>query len=446
MTRTIIRNLEYIVTVDSAENVHRQHSLVIGEDGAIEAIGPDQTLSAQYPDAKVVDGRNRLLMPGLVNLHTHTPMTLLRGLAEQVDLQGFLRRVWAAEGVMMDPDTVELGAQLGALESVLGGSTTQLDMYFHDDRAHRGAVRVGTRHVGGPVFFDFEGPDHKTWDQRLEILARWPQVIADAGGPFVPNTVCPHGTYTLSEARLGELASVISQWQQPLLTIHISENAAENKDVLERFGKTPTQMLADAGVLDGKFPVVFGHGVHLTPADVKLAAVPHVAVAHCPASNLKLASGALNWTKLNRASVRLGIGTDGCSSSNDLDMWQAMRLSALLATHTAGKPDKVRAFEVVRAATQGGADALGIGHLIGSIEVGKRADLILLDLDQPHLNPIHDVHALLVYAAGRGDVTDVFIDGVRVVSGRESTRVDRLETVKRARERGAVALAAANES
>ena len=446
MTRTLIRDLDYIVTVDADESVLRHHSLVIGADGSIEAIGPDQAISAAYPDAKVVDGRRRLLLPGLVNLHTHTPMTLLRGLAEQVDLQGFLKRVWAAEGVVMDPDTVELGAQLGALESLLGGSTTQLDMYFHDDRAHRGAVRVGTRHVGGPVFFDFEGPDHKTWDERLEILAGWPQVVRDAGGAFVPNAVCPHGTYTLSEARLAELASVISGWSNPLLTIHISENAAENKDVLTRFGKTPTQMLHDAGVLAGNFPVVFGHGVHLTKEDVALAAQPHVSVAHCPASNLKLASGALNWTALKKKNVRLGIGTDGCSSSNDLDMWQAMRMSALLATHTAGRADRVGAFEVLRAATLGGAEALGMGDLIGSIEVGKRADLVLIDLDQPHLTPVHDVHALLVYAAGRGDVTDVFVDGVRVVAAGESTRVDGTELMKHARERGEVALKAANEA
>lgn len=445
MSQTILRDVDYIVTVDANQTVLRGRSLLI-TDGLIAAIGSLEELRAQAPGAAEVDASRKLLLPGLVNLHTHTPMTLLRGLAEHVDLQGFLRRVWAAEGVVMDPDTVELGATLGALESLHAGSTTQLDMYFHDDRAHLGAVRAGTRHVGGPVFFDFEGPDHKTWDQRLEILHAWPQTIRAAGGPFVPNAVCPHGTYTLAESRLAELAAVVGTWEHPLFTIHISENAAENADVLERFGKTPTQMLADAGVLDAGFPVVFGHGVHLTRPDVELARRPQVAVAHCPSSNLKLASGALNWTALRAAGVRLGVGTDGCSSSNDLDMWLAMRLAALLATHTNGRADQVTAFEVLRAATLGGAEALGMGHLIGSVEVGKRADLVLIDLDAAHLTPIHDVHALLVYCAGRGDVTDVFVDGERVLADRASTRLDEAEIRRRSHERGAEAFAAANEA
>ena len=441
MSSTLIKNLEYVVTVDAKEAVLRQHDVLV-VDGLISKIGVNLADAAD----EIVDGQRRLLMPGLVNLHTHTPMTLLRGLAEHVDLQGFLKRIWAAEGAVMDPATVELGAQLGALESLLGGSTTQLDMYFHDDSAHRGAVKVGTRHVGGPVFFDFEGPDHLNWDQRLEILNAWPDTIAEIGGPFVPNTICPHSTYTLSEVRMREISEVLKTWKNPLLTTHISENAAENTDVIGRFGKTPTQLIADAGVLDGAYPVVFGHGVHLTASDIELAKRDFIAVAHCPASNMKLASGLLNWTALRTAGVRVGIGTDGCSTSNDLDMWQAMRFSALLASATAEAADQVTAFEVLRAATLGGAEALGMGNLIGSIEVGKQADFILLNLDAPHLTPVHDVHALLVYAAGRSDVCDVFVDGERVIANRTSTRVDANEVMRNARVRGAAAAVAANQA
>jgi 5-methylthioadenosine/S-adenosylhomocysteine deaminase len=182
--------------------------------------------------------------------------------------------------------------------------------------------------------------------------------------------------------------------------------------------------------------------VHLSPGDRDLLAAAGGAVAHCPGSNLKLASGALHWEEVHDSGVRLGIGTDGCSSSNDLDMWQAMRQAALLARLTSGRPDVASATEVLRAATIEGARALGLGELVGSVEVGKRADLVLLDLSAPHLTPVHDVAALLVFAAGRGDVTDVLVDGRVVVRDRRSTVVDTDDLLARARARGDVARAA----
>ncbi len=390
-------------------------------------------------------------MPGLVNLHTHLPMTLLRGLAEDVDLAGFLRRVWAAEGAVMDPGTVEVGATLGALESLLGGCTTQLDMYVHHEAAHRGAVAAGSRHVGGPVFFDGPGPDHLEWSERIALLEAWPGQVACDGGPEVPVAAMPHSTYTCSPQHLAEVARTLrdSLSRSPargLLATHVSETAAENADVAQRHGRTPTGVLADAGWLTGDLPVVAAHGVHLDDDDLALLAAVGGAVAHCPGSNLKLASGALPWAATRGAGVVLGLGTDGCSSSNDLDMWQAMRQAALLARLTSGRPDVASAHEVVRAATQGGARALGIGDLVGSVEPGKRADLVVLDLDRPHLTPVHDVHALLVFAAGRADVRDVLVDGVPVVRDRRSTRVDQAALLAAARERGAAARAAAEQA
>ena len=183
--------------------------------------------------------------------------------------------------------------------------------------------------------------------------------------------------------------------------------------------------------------------MRLDAQDQATVAAAGAAVAHCPGSNLKLASGALPWRTYADAGIRLGLGTDGCSSSNDLDMWSVMRLAGLLARLTSGRPDAVSAVDIVRAATIEGARALGLGDTIGSIEVGKSADLVLLDLDAAHLTPVHDVHALLVYAAGRGDVTDVFVAGERVVAHRESTRVDEHDLYARCRERGVVAAAAA---
>jgi 5-methylthioadenosine/S-adenosylhomocysteine deaminase len=431
---------------------------VVVEDGVITAVGAgagDAAVGSR--DEVVIDGRGHLALPGLVNLHTHLPMTLLRGIAEGVDLQGFLERVWAAEGAVMDPETVELGATLGALESLLGGCTTQLDMYFHHEAAHRGAVAAGSRHVGGPTFFSGPGPDGLSWDERIAGLWAWPQVLRETGGPLVPVAAMPHSTYTCSLEHLAEVARVLTEVTDrqsnglpPVLHTHVSENAAENADLAARLGASPTELLASAGVVGdatgaadaGAMQVVAGHGVHLSASDRALLAGSGASVAHCPGSNLKLASGALDWERWRADGIRLGIGTDGCASSNDLDMWQAMRQAAHLAALTSGRPD-VDATAVLRAATIDGAAALGLDGLLGSIEVGKRADLVLLDLEQPHLTPVHDVPALLVHAAGRGDVTHVLVDGRIVVSERRSTLLDTHQLLERCRTRARDAAAAA---
>ena len=450
MSRLVLRDLAVVVTVDAEDTVLRDVSIAV-EDGVVTEIGQ---VEARDGD-EVIDGRGRLALPGLVNLHTHLPMTLLRGIAEGVDLQGFLQRVWAAEGAVMDPGTVELGATLGALESLLGGCTTQLDMYFHHEAAHRGAVAAGARHVGGPTFFSGPGPDGLSWDERMAGLRAWPDVLREVGGPEVPVAAMPHATYTNSVEDLAEVATVLAELTPSgVLHTHASENAAENTDLLDRVGATPTELLARAGWLrprssggdgSGDAPrVVLGHGVHLTDDDRAAAAAAGAAVAHCPASNLKLASGALDWQRWRADGIRLGIGTDGCASSNDLDMWQAMRQAAHLAALTSGHPE-VDAAQVLRAATIDGAAALGIDALVGSLEVGKRADLALLDLDQPHLTPVHDVPALLVHAAGRGDVTDVLVDGIIVVRERRSTQVDTPELLDRCRARAREAATAAHE-
>lgn len=450
MSRLVLRDLAVAVTVDADDTVLRDVSIAV-EEGVITAIGAVEPRDGD----EVIDGRGRLALPGFVNLHTHLPMTLLRGIAEGVDLQGFLARVWAAEGAVMDPDTVELGATLGALESLLGGCTTQLDMYFHHEAAHRGAVAAGSRHVGGPTFFDGPGPDGLEWGERMDGLRRWPATLTEIGGPDVPVAAMPHATYTNSVEHLAEVVAALRELAMtvegphltPVLHTHVSENAAENLDVEARFGAGPTELLARAGVLDrdtglDRPHVVAGHGVHLSDGDRADLAAAGATVAHCPASNLKLASGALDWARWRADGIRVGIGTDGCASSNDLDMWQAMRGAAHLAALTSGRPD-LPPTEFLRAATIEGAEALGMGHLIGSLEVGKRADLTLIDLDQPHLTPIHDVPALLVHAAGRGDVTDVVVDGKIVVRHRRSTLVDTPALLEKCRDRGRAATLAA---
>ena len=411
----VIENADFVVTSNSSNEVLRHHS--IGITGCeISAIAPTGELQGK----KSYDASGKAVTPGLINTHTHLAMTLFRGWAEGVDLQGFLERVWAAEGAIMDGPTAQLGTELGALESLLGGTTTALDMYLFPDSAHRGAVKAGLRHISGPIFFDFPGLDGMEWDARIEFARRWPEILTEIGGPMIPPYLMPHATYTCSPEHLQEIADIAREINANI-HIHASENEKENADVAQRYSKTPTEILSAAGILD--LHTVYGHGVHLSESDISTLATKKSAVAHCPGSNLKLASGITNVTRYRSSGVSVSLGTDGCSSSNDLDMWVVMRIAALLISQTQG-PEKLSTVDIFRMATIEGARAVGMGSSIGSIELGKCADLIALDLNAPHLIPIHDIFAQLIFAAGRSDVIDVWVDGRQVVADRRSTTID----------------------
>lgn len=408
-----INNARYLVTCNSSGEVLENYSIGI-RAGEIVEISKSQLNGAINYDAS-----GKLIAPGLVNTHTHLAMTLLRGYAEGVDLQGFLERVWAAEGAIMDGSTAELGTKLGALEALLSGTTTTLDMYLFPEDTHRGAVSAGLRHVAGPIFFDFPGLDGMEWPARIEFAKSWPDKLGKIGGPKVPIYLMPHATYTCSPDHLTEIAALANEINANI-HIHISENNRENEDVATRYSRTPTDILKDSGLLNRR--CVYGHGVHLSDSDLaKMSG--NAAVAHCPGSNLKLASGIADITKYLKHGITVALGTDGCSSSNDLDMWPVMRLAGYLIAQNSG-PQNLDAERIFRMATIEGARALGMADSIGSLEVGKRADIIAVELNSPHLIPIHNLFAQLVFAAGRSDVSDVFVDGEQVVEDYRSTKLD----------------------
>ena len=424
--RIIIDEIDYLITCDPKNQVVKNATIAI-EDGKFVEISQTGTLSGD----KKISARGRILTPGLINCHTHLAMTLLRGWAEGVDLDGFLKRVWAAEGAIMDPETCQLGTELGALEAILSGTTTTLDMYLHPEATHRGAVRVGLRHIAGPIFFDFPGLDSLQWPERIAFARSWPERIAELGGPWIPRYLMPHSTYTDSPEHLAEVAQLAADLRASI-HLHVSETRAENIDVASRYQQTPVEILAKSGIL--KSHTIYGHGVHLSDSDIEITAKSSGAVAHCPGSNMKLGSGLADIKRLQEAGVKVGIGTDGCSSSNDLDMWQAMRLAAHVAAITRS-PAEVDAATIFRMATIEAARAIGIDAQVGSIEPGKFADFILIDHEKPHLTPIHDIFALLVFAAGRGDVRETWIDGKPVVLDGIATQVDAREIMRRSRER-----------
>jgi 5-methylthioadenosine/S-adenosylhomocysteine deaminase len=423
-----LHNARYVVTCDPQDTVLQNASLVI-QDSKIIDLGPAQVVRDRYPLARVIDLTDQLIMPGLINLHTHLPMTLLRGVAENVDLQGFLELVWAEEARIMDAQGTYVGARLGALESLLAGTTTALDMYLHPAANHRGAVEVGLRHVTGPVFFSFPGPDNLTWSERMDLARAWPETLREIGGPYVPLTLTPHAPLTVSPENLREVAKLAVE-QGAIITVHASENISENEDTVNAHGGRPTHLLDVTGILDLK--PVLAHGVHLDESERHLIAAKGSCIAHCPGSNLKLASGAADLVQYRKDGITVGLGSDGSSSSNDLDMFAVMRLAANLARLVSGDPAAISSSEIVRAATIDGATALGMSERIGSLEIGKEADITSITLREPHLIPIHDPFTTIVYSAGRADVRHVFVAGEQVIDNRRPTKVDSEEIMRSA--------------
>lgn len=421
----LITNARYAVTSNDNNEILKDISIGI-KDCKIAYIGKDQPSAT-----KTYNASGKLIAPGLINSHTHLGMSLLRGWAEGVNLQGFLERVWGAEGAIMDEPTCELGTELGALEALLSGTTTTMDMYLNPVATHRGAVRAGLRHIAGPIFFDFPGLDGLQWEQRIERAHLWQDELAKIGGPYIPTYLMPHSTYTDSPENLTQVAA-IAKGLGARIHLHVSETQAENQDVQTRYSKSPTEVCRDTGILD--VPTIFGHGVHLSDSDIAIAASKGASVGHCPGSNLKLGSGLARFNDMREAGIKVGLGTDSCASSNDLDMFSVMRMAAhVIALRQS--PADVDLVSIIRAATIEAAHAVGLGDRVGSIEIGKEADLIAIDLQAAHLTPIHDVNALLVFAAGRGDVTDVWVAGDQVVADRTSTRINLKDLISRVNER-----------
>jgi 5-methylthioadenosine/S-adenosylhomocysteine deaminase len=258
------------------------------------------------------------------------------------------------------------------------------------------------------------------WEERIAFARGWPALHNSLGGPQTPLFFMPHSVYTDSEAHLKEVAELAKEFGARI-HLHVSETEVENAMSLKTHGRSPTQVILDAGILD--VPTTYGHGVYLSDEDVLTSAKKNASVAHCPGSNLKLGNGIANIRSYQGAGMAVGLGPDSCSSSNDLDMWSVVRLTAQLVTFT-HKPEDLDLSMIIRAATIEGARAIGLSDVIGSIEIGKEADLIAIDLNALHLTPIHNVLALLVFAAGRSDVSDVWVAGEMVVKDRQLTKIN----------------------
>ncbi|MFF9897335.1 amidohydrolase [Streptomyces longispororuber] len=394
-----------VLTVDAPGTVVTDGAVAV-RAGEIVAVGPAARLRAEYAAAEEIDARGCLVLPGLVNTHTHLAMTLLRGSADDVTLQGFLERVIPREAALLSPEAVAVGTRAAIAESVRGGVTTALDMYWFHEAAAEVAREAGWRLLTGPTFMDVpEPPDGRPYAERLSWAGDW--LARHIPAPGTRPVLFAHSAYTLAPDQLAAVTA-LARAHGALLHLHAAENAAEVATVVERHGMRPVELLDSLGVLGPD--TLLAHAVELTDGEIAALARTGTAVAHCPASNLKLGCGIARVPELLDAGVTVGLGTDGAVSSNTLDVLGAVRLAALV--HKAGgDPTAVGAEQAVRMATIESARALGLGDRLGSLEPGKRADLIVLDLARPHLAPRHDPYSTLAYAATAADVRDTVVDG-----------------------------------
>ncbi|WSL11459.1 amidohydrolase [Streptomyces sp. NBC_01288] len=395
-----------VLTVDEAGTVVRDGAVAVHE-GEIVAVGPTAELTTRFTATESIDASGCLVLPGLINTHTHLAMTLLRGRADDVTLQGFLERVLKWEAELLTPKNVAAAVRLAVAESVRAGVTSALDMYWFHEAAEQAARETGWRLHTGPTFMDVpEPPDGIAYEDRLD----WARRDLAARGPARPGLrpiLFAHSTYTLAPDQLVEIAALAREFGA-LLHIHAAENPTEVATVEVKYGKRPVELLDSLGLLGPD--LLLAHAVDLTALEIAALARTGTSVAHCPVSNLKLGCGIAPVPRLLSAGVTVGLGTDGAVSSNTLDVLGAVRQAALV--HKAGgDPTAVGAEQAVRMATIEGARALGLGDHLGSLEAGKRADLVVLDLNAPHLRPLHDPWSTLAYAAHSADVRDTVVDG-----------------------------------
>ena len=410
---------DHVVTADATRHVYSPGAVAVDGDHIV-AVGPAEEIRSRYEAADTIDAPGGVVMPGLVNTHTHAPMVLYRGLADDLALQDWLERyIFPAEAKTVSAEFVRAGTRLAALEMIESGTTTFTDMYYFEEEIAAVAKAAGLRGVLGETIIQFPVADAKTPAEGLARAERF--MKAWAGDPLIVATVAPHSPYTLDAAMLEQSRALADRFGAPML-IHVAETETELGDSNAAHQLTPVGWLDALGLFRG--PTLAAHAVWVTPADIAILAARHVGVAHNPESNMKLASGAAPVTDMRAAGVVVGLGTDGGASNNDLDMFEAMRQAAFLQKLRTRDPRAISAAEAVEMATIDGARALGLGDLIGSLEPGKRADLITVSMSSARQTPMYDPLSHLVYVTRGDDVRDVVVNGRVLMRDRRVLTLD----------------------
>jgi 5-methylthioadenosine/S-adenosylhomocysteine deaminase len=419
-----------IVSLDSDRRVVEDGAIAVRGD-SIVAVGPRAQIEAKYVGARRISAAGKLLLPGLINAHNHAPMTLLRGLADDLTLQEWLEKyIFPAEARNVTEDFVTWGTRLAALEMIRGGTTTYADMYYFEDAIARETKAAGMRGVLGETLLDFPAPDNKTHAAALayteEFLKKWQR------DSLIHAAVAPHAAYTNSEASLRDAAALARRYGAPIV-IHVSETKREVDEIHAKYGASPVAFLDRIGLLGPD--VLAAHCVWVDAADIAILVKRGVGCAHNPSSNMMLSSGVAPVGAMLRAGLRLGLGTDGpAGSNNDLNMLEEMDLAAKLQKVSRMDPRALTAEQALELATIGSARALHLEKEIGSLEAGKKADFILLRTDAPHAVPRYDLYSSIVYTLKASDVETVVINGRLVMEARRVLTLNEREIIAKARE------------
>jgi 5-methylthioadenosine/S-adenosylhomocysteine deaminase len=420
----------YVVTMDGQRRVIENGAIAIRGDRIVE-VGTKTDLDRKYQAKSRIDEPASLIAPGLINTHTHAPMSLFRGIADDLGLQEWLEKyIFPAEAKNVNPEFVRWGTRLACLEMLLSGTTTYTDMYYFEEVIAEETKAAGMRGVLGQTVIDFPVPDAKT---PADGLKRAEQFIRryEKDSLIVP-AVAPHAVYTESDETLKATRALANRYKVPLL-IHLSETRKENDDLTAKRQMTPARLLESLGVLNGR--TVGAHGVWINDTDMDILKAHNVGVAHCPSSNTKLASGVAPVMKYLSKGVSIGLGTDGVAgSNNDVNMFEEMDLAAKLQKVTTGDPRALNARQALEMATIQGARVIGMEKDIGSLEAGKRADLISVSLTGANAVPLYDVYSQLVYALKGSDVQHVMVNGKLLVRNRKALTIDSAAVIAKASE------------
>jgi len=416
-----------ILTMDQNNRVIEKGFVGIKGD-TIAQVGP---LSAGVPDAPMaVDAREGLILPGLINAHTHAAMTLFRGLADDLPLMDWLNHYIFPVESKMDEDFVYWGTMLACAEMIMSGTTTFCDMYLFEDEVAKAAKAAKMRCLVGEVLYDFPSPNYgpveKGFEYTESLIRKWD------GDPLVSIAVEPHALFTCSPDLLRTANAMATKYQVPLI-IHVAETRSELEEVRQKYGVSPVDHLLSLGMLGPH--LIADHCVHLEEREILLMAEHGVKAVHMPESNMKLASGVSPIAQMMEKGVTVCLGTDGCASNNNLDLFAEMDTAAKLHKVEAMDPTVLDAVTVLKMATVEGAKALGMEAVTGSLEVGKKADVIVVDTDKPHLTPMYNPFSHVVYAARGNDVSHSIIDGRLVMEDRRILTLDLPEVMEKAKEK-----------
>jgi 5-methylthioadenosine/S-adenosylhomocysteine deaminase len=399
-------------------------------NGWIIALGPKAQIGRSFEARQTIDARGGLIMPGLVNAHTHAPMALFRGLADDLPLKVWLEEyIFPAEARWVDPDFVYWGALLACAEMIRSGTTTLGDGYFFEEQVARAVQQAGMRAILGQGILDFPTPDSPSPAESLEKAEAFLQ--QNKATSLIRPALFPHSLYTCSPGRLKQCRDLADRYGVPMI-IHLAETQVELQEIYQKYGKSPVNHMESLGLLSSS--LIAGHCVWLSETEMDLLARRGVKVVHNPESNMKLASGVAPVPELLARGVPVGLGTDGCASNNNQDIFQEMDTAAKLHKVHRLDPTVMPSDVVLQMATLGGAKVLDLDKEIGSLEVGKKADIITLELNRPHLQPIYNFASHLVYSATGADVRDVIIEGRLVMQDRKLLTLDEEKILYKARE------------